>query len=69
MKESLTELLSSVLDFIVTIIGFMLIGLVVSPTYNSIAWEFNLPPLNYWTICGAMYTLHKIFFGVKLKKD
>ena len=69
MKESLTELLSSVLDFIVTIIGFMLIGLIVSPTYNSIAWEFNLPPLNYWTICGAMYTLHKIFHGVGTKKD
>jgi hypothetical protein len=49
-------------------IGVLLIGLIVSPTYNAIAWEFNLPQLNYWVICGAVYSLNKIFHGFGIKK-
>ena len=56
-------------NLIVTILGFMLIGCIVSPTYNAIAWQFNLPPLNYWVICGAMYTINKIHMGVQVERE
>ena len=65
MKEQISEMISNI---VATVLGFMLIGLVVSPTYNAIAWEFNLPTLNYWTICGAMYTINKIRTGATIKK-
>lgn len=63
------ELKNALIDLVVSLLGFMLIGCIVSPTYNAIAWEFNLPTLNYWIICGAMYTINKIRVGVPTKKE
>ena len=56
-------------NLIATVLGFMLIGCIVSPTYNAIACQFNLPSLNYWVICGAMYTINKIRIGVQVEKE
>ena len=62
------ELKTSLVSLAVTAIGVLLIGLIVSPTYNAIAWAFNLPQLNYWVICGAVYSFNKIFHGFGNKK-
>ena len=62
------ELKTSLVSLVTGACGVLLIGLIVSPTYNAIAWKFNLPQLNYWVICGAVYSLNKIFHGFSNKK-
>jgi len=48
-----------------TIIGIIIVTLIVGfigyKCYNIIAYEFNLPTLNYWVCTGTIYVLKHIF--------
>ena len=54
MKDTFVTLIAS-------LINVAIIGLIAWATYNAIAWNFNLAPLNYWTCTGAVLILRKIF--------
>lgn len=60
--------------FVGAIVGavamIFLASIIVFLTYKSIAWHFNLPMLNYWTICGAIFTIRFLFGNlIKIKKE
>lgn len=56
MKEILTALAT----IIGKIIGWCIIGIVATLCYSKIAYEFNLPELNFWVITGTCYVLNRI---------
>ena len=65
MSDKITNIVGTLLG---TLIAFAIISLIAWATYNTIAWDFNLPPFSYWTVCGVMYTLDKIIHGIKVNK-
>lgn len=44
----------------VKLIGWCIIGIIATPCYSKIAYEFNLPELNFWVITGTCYVLNRI---------
>ena len=60
------EITKKIAVLVGTIVGLFLVSIIVFLTYKSIAWNFNLPILNYWTICGVVLTI-KLLFGNLIK--
>lgn len=56
MKKNLTVLAT----FVGKIIGWCVIGIIATLCYSKIAYEFNLPELNFWVITGTCYVLNRI---------
>ena len=52
---------------IVVVSGVLSIyGAIVSFCYNTIAWEYNLPRLNYWVITGTLFIINAIRKGISI---
>ena len=63
------EIGAKIASFIGACIGFFGASIIVFFTYKSIAWNFNLPSLNYWTICGTVYTIKYLFNHFSKKEE
>lgn len=37
--------------------------------YNKIAWDFNLPPFDYWVFVGIVYLIHNLFHSPRIKEE
>ena len=61
MEKQIKDLAYRITTAILAIITQFVVGAIATLCYSTIAYEFNLPPLNFWVITGICYVLSKTF--------